>query len=50
MAGPELSVIPGILNAFSPLEIGPLVNVLLLVWGVSSPDEHRDKITYLPFL
>ena len=42
--------IPGILTTLSPLRIGPLVNVLLLVWGVSLPDEYRDKIMYLPFL
>jgi hypothetical protein len=42
--------IPGILTTPSPLRIGPLVNLLLLVWGASLPDEYRDKITYLPFL
>ena len=42
--------IPGILTTLSPLRIRPLVNVLLLVWSVSLPDEYRDKITYLPFL
>ncbi len=40
--------IPGILVTPAPLRIGPLINVLLLVWGASLPDEYRDKITYLP--
>ncbi len=40
--------IPGILTTSSPLRIGPLIEVLLLVWGASLSDEYRDKITYLP--
>jgi hypothetical protein len=39
--------VPGILVTPAPLRIGPLINVLLLVWGASFPDEYRDKITYL---
>jgi hypothetical protein len=40
--------IPGILVAPFPLRIGSLIEVLLLVWGASFPDEYRDQITYLP--
>ena len=40
--------VPGILVTSAPLRIGQLINVLLLVWGASLPDEYRDKITYLP--
>jgi hypothetical protein len=40
--------IPGILVTPFPLRIGSLIEVLLLVWGATFPDEYRDQITYLP--
>ncbi len=39
--------IPGILITPYPLNIGTLIEVLLLVWGASLPDEYRDQITHL---
>jgi hypothetical protein len=42
--------VPGILTTSFPLRIGPLIEVLLLVWGASFPDEYQDKITYLPLI
>ncbi|MCX6028294.1 MAG: DUF5615 family PIN-like protein [Chloroflexi bacterium] len=41
--------IPGILITPYPLNIGTLIEVLLLVWGASLPDEYRDQITHLSF-
>jgi hypothetical protein len=40
--------IPGILITPFPLDIGALVEELILIWGASLPDEFRDRIVYLP--
>jgi len=40
--------IPGILVAPFPLDIGALVEELILIWGTSLPDEYQDRIVYLP--
>jgi hypothetical protein len=39
--------IPGILITPYPLNIGWVVEALLLVWGAGLPGEFRDQITYL---
>ena len=31
-----------------PLEIGALIEELILIWGASLPDEYQDRIVYLP--
>ena len=40
--------IPGILVAPFPLDIGALIEELILIHGASQPDEYRDQIVYLP--
>ena len=40
--------IPGILVAPFPLDIGALIEELILVWGASQPGEYQDQIVYLP--
>jgi hypothetical protein len=40
--------VPGILVAPFPLDIGALIGELILIWGVSQPNEYRDQIVYLP--
>jgi hypothetical protein len=43
-SSPGLFVVPDRLSA-----IGAAVEWLLLVWGVSQPEEWRNQIVYLPF-
>ena len=40
--------IPGILVAPFSLNIGALIEELILVWGASQPDGYQDQIVYLP--
>lgn len=40
--------VPGILVVPFPLDIGALVEELILIWGASLPNEHQDQIVYLP--
>jgi hypothetical protein len=40
--------IPGILVVLFPLDIGHLLEDLLLIRGAIQPDEFRDQIVYLP--
>jgi hypothetical protein len=40
--------VPGILVTPFPLEIGTLIEELLLIWGASLPNEYQDRIIYLP--
>ncbi len=40
--------IPGILVIANPLNIGELIQELILIWQISFPDEYRDQIIYLP--
>lgn len=40
--------IPGILVTPFPLDIGMLVEELILIWVASLPNEYRDQIVYLP--
>jgi hypothetical protein len=40
--------VPGILVVSFPLDIGELIEELILIWGASLPDEYRDRIVYLP--
>ena len=42
-SSPGLFVIPD-----RPSAIGPAIEWLLLVWGVSQPAEWRDRIEYMP--
>ena len=40
--------IPGILILPSPLDLGSVLDDLLLIWGAARPDEFRDQVFYLP--
>lgn len=40
--------IPGILLTPRPLDIGPLITELILVWYASLPNKYQDRIVYLP--
>ena len=40
--------IPGILITPHPLNVGGLIEELILIWGASLPDEYQDQILYLP--
>ena len=40
--------IPGILITPFPLDIGALLEELILIWGASLPDEFQDQIVHLP--
>lgn len=40
--------IPGILITPYPINIGELMEELILIWQVSFPDEFKDMILYLP--
>ena len=40
--------VPGILVVPFPLDIGALVEELILIWGASLPNEYQDQIVYLP--
>ncbi len=40
--------IPGILTTPFPLDIGALIEELILIWEASLPDEFRDQIVHLP--
>jgi hypothetical protein len=39
--------VPGIVLLDQALSIGEVVNELLLIWGASLPDEHRDSFIYV---
>jgi hypothetical protein len=40
--------VPGILILPSLLDLGAVIEDLMLIWGASRPDEFQDQITYLP--
>jgi len=40
--------VPGILVVPFPLDIGALVEELILIWGASLLNEYQDQIVYLP--
>lgn len=40
--------IPGILITPYPINIGELIEELILIWQVSFPDDFQDMILYLP--
>jgi hypothetical protein len=40
--------VPGTLVVPFSLDIGALVEELILIWGASLPDEYQDQIAYLP--
>lgn len=40
--------VPGILILPSPLDLGTVLEDLLLIWAVGRPDEFQDRISYLP--
>lgn len=40
--------VPGILITPFALDIGLVVEELLLIWGASLPDEYQDRIVYMP--
>jgi len=40
--------VPGILILPWMLNLGSVLDDLLLIWGAGLPDEYRDQITYLP--
>ena len=40
--------VPGVLVTPFPLNIGTLIEELLLIWGASLPKEYQDQIIYLP--
>jgi hypothetical protein len=40
--------VPGILVTPFPLNIGAVIEELLLIWGASLPNEYQDRIIYLP--
>jgi hypothetical protein len=31
------------------VQVGELIDALLLIWAASEPDEWRNRIVYLPF-
>jgi hypothetical protein len=39
--------VPGILITSFPLDIGTLIEELVLIWGASLPNEFQDQIVYL---
>jgi hypothetical protein len=39
--------VPGVVLLDQALSIGEVVNELLLIWGASFPDEHRDSFIYV---
>ncbi len=40
--------VPGIVQLPRRMDIGEVLEDLLLLWGASQPDEYRDQIVYLP--
>lgn len=40
--------VPGIVQLPRRMNIGAILDDLLLIWGASSPGEFRDQIVYLP--
>lgn len=40
--------VPGILILPSPLDLGTVIEDLILIWGAGRPDEFQDQISYLP--
>jgi len=40
--------VPGVLVTPFPLNIGTLIEELLLIWGANLPKEYQDQIIYLP--
>ena len=40
--------VPGIVQLPRRMSIGPILDDLLLIWGVGLPDEFQDQIVYLP--
>jgi hypothetical protein len=43
------SHMPGLFLVPQHRNVGEIIEVLLLIWAASEPDEWRDQITYLPF-
>lgn len=40
--------VPGIVQLPGEVNVGAVLDDLLLIWGAGLPEEFRDRITYLP--